>query len=68
MKVGLFITCQQYLDKDMVEALNDQIAMVHLARDKGWDSVFSGQHFLNEGNNKAFQLVPFLARLMDSPL
>ena len=64
MKVGLFLTCQQHLDKDMVEALQDQIAMIHLARDKGWDSLFSGQHFLNEGNNKAFQLVPFLARLM----
>lgn len=64
MKVGLFITGQQHLDKDMVEALDEQIAMVHRARDAGWDSLFSGQHFLNEGNNKAFQLIPLLARLM----
>lgn len=64
MKVGLFVTNQQYLDKDMVSALDEQIAMVHLARDQGWDSLFSGQHYLNEGNNKQLQLVPFLTRLM----
>ena len=38
--------------------------MVHHARDHGWDSLWSGQHYLNEGNNQQFQLVPFLARLM----
>src|SRR5262249_53103448 len=52
MKVGLFITNQQTLDTDMVSALGDQIAMVHHARDRGWDSLLSGQHYLNEGNNK----------------
>src|ERR1700738_3398094 len=45
----------------MVSALDDQFAMVRLARDRGWD--FSGQHYLNEGNNKQLQTVPFLARL-----
>ncbi|NIR61106.1 MAG: LLM class flavin-dependent oxidoreductase, partial [Gammaproteobacteria bacterium] len=64
MKVGLFITNQHHLDTDMVRALEEQIAMVHLARDAGWDSLFSGQHYLNEGNNQQLQLVPFLARLM----
>jgi alkanesulfonate monooxygenase SsuD/methylene tetrahydromethanopterin reductase-like flavin-dependent oxidoreductase (luciferase family) len=63
MKVGLFLTNQQLLDTDMVSALGDQITMVHLARDRGWDSLFSGQHYLNEGNNKQLQTVPFLARL-----
>lgn len=63
MKIGLFITNQHYLDRDMVSALDEQIAMVHLARDKGWDSLFSGQHYLNEGNNKQLQNVPLLARL-----
>jgi alkanesulfonate monooxygenase SsuD/methylene tetrahydromethanopterin reductase-like flavin-dependent oxidoreductase (luciferase family) len=63
MKLGLFVTNQQTLDTDMVSALGDQIAMVRLARDRGWDSLFSGQHYLNEGNNKQLQLVPFLARL-----
>ncbi len=64
MKVGLFVTNQQYRDTDMVGALDDQIAMVHLVRDNGWDSLFSGQHYLNEGNNKQLQLVPFLTRLI----
>ena len=64
MKVGLFVTNQQYLDTDMVAALDEQIAMVHCVRDAGWDSLFSGQHYLNEGNNQQLQLVPFLTRLI----
>ena len=64
MKLGLFVTNQQYLDTDMVKALDEQIAMVHEARDGGFDSLFSGQHYLNEGNNKQLQIVPFLTRLM----
>jgi alkanesulfonate monooxygenase SsuD/methylene tetrahydromethanopterin reductase-like flavin-dependent oxidoreductase (luciferase family) len=63
MKVGVFITNQNFLDKDMVSALDEQFAMVRLARDKGWDSLFTGQHYLNGGNNKQLQAVPFLARL-----
>ena len=63
MKMGLFITNQQTLDTDMAIALDDQFAMVRFARDRGWDSLFSGQHYLNEGNNKQLQTVPFLARL-----
>ena len=64
MKVGLFLTNQQYLDTDMVAALDEQIVMVHAARDNGWDSLFTGQHYLNEGNNQQLQLVPFLTRLI----
>jgi alkanesulfonate monooxygenase SsuD/methylene tetrahydromethanopterin reductase-like flavin-dependent oxidoreductase (luciferase family) len=63
MKVGLFVTNQQTLETDMVGALRDQIAMVHAARDRGWNSLLTGQHYLNEGNNKQLQSVPFLARL-----
>src|SRR6516164_5312121 len=63
MKVGLFVTNQQQLATDMVAALDDQIAMVELARDRGWNSLFTGQHYLNEGDNKQMQAVPFLARL-----
>ncbi|NIP74283.1 MAG: LLM class flavin-dependent oxidoreductase, partial [Gammaproteobacteria bacterium] len=47
---------QNHLGTDMVSALEEQYAMVHLARDKGWDSLFSGQHYLNEGNNQQLQL------------
>ena len=64
MKVGLFLTTQQYLDKDMVEGFHEQIVMTQHARDKGWDSLWSGHHYLNEGNNQAMQSVPFLSRLM----
>lgn len=64
MKIGLFVTNQQHLTTDMVSALGDQITMVHHVRDMGWDSLFSGQHYLNEGNNQQLQMVPFLARLI----
>ena len=64
MKLGLFLTNQNPIARDMVSALEEQYAMVHLARDRGWDSLFSGQHYLNEGDNQQLQLVPFLARLM----
>ena len=64
MKVGFFTTNQQHLDKDMFGAFQEQVRMVHHVRDMGWDSVFSGQHFLNEGNNQQLQLVPYMSRLM----
>jgi alkanesulfonate monooxygenase SsuD/methylene tetrahydromethanopterin reductase-like flavin-dependent oxidoreductase (luciferase family) len=63
MKVGIFITSQQRLDADMVSKFDDQITMVHTARDGGWDSVMFGQHYLNEGNNQGMQIVPLLARM-----
>ena len=64
MKIGLFLTNQQHLGTDMVKALDEQIRMARHARDHGWDSLFSGQHYLNEGNNQQLQIVPFLARLI----
>lgn len=63
MKIGIFLTNQQKLDADMVSKLDDQITMLHAARDRGWDSVMFGQHYLNEGDNKALQIVPMLARM-----
>ncbi len=63
MKVGIFITNQQRLNADMVSRLDDQIKMLHTARDRGWDSVMFGQHYLNEGDNQQLQIVPFLARM-----
>ncbi len=64
MKLGLFLTNQQSLDTDMVKALDDQISMVRHIRDNGWDTLVSGQHYLNEGNNQQLQIVPFLARMI----
>ncbi len=63
MKVGIFLTNQQKLEADMVSRFNDQITMLHTARDRGWDSVMFGQHYLNEGDNQQLQIVPFLARM-----
>src|SRR5262244_1399400 len=63
MKVGLFVTNQQNLATDMVSALDEQFAMVRHARDRGWNSLLTGQHYLNEGDNQQLQTVPFLARL-----
>jgi alkanesulfonate monooxygenase SsuD/methylene tetrahydromethanopterin reductase-like flavin-dependent oxidoreductase (luciferase family) len=62
MKVGIFLTNQQPIGSDMVVALEAQLAMTRLARDRGWDAVVSGQHYLSEGCSQ-LQLVPFLARL-----
>ena len=39
-----------------------QYAMTRLARDRGWDAVATGQHYLSEGVRQV-QLIPFLARL-----
>jgi alkanesulfonate monooxygenase SsuD/methylene tetrahydromethanopterin reductase-like flavin-dependent oxidoreductase (luciferase family) len=62
MKVGIFVTNQNPPGTDMVSALQEQYQMVRLARDKGWDAVATGQHYLSEGMSQ-LQLVPFLSRL-----
>ena len=62
MKVGIFVTHQNPLGADMVSALDEQFAMTRLARDRGWDAVGTGQHYLSEGMSQ-LQLIPFLARL-----
>ena len=63
VKAGFLITNQQRDGTDMVSALEEQFVMVRLARDRGWDSYFCGQHYLNEGGNQGLQMVPYLARL-----
>jgi hypothetical protein len=50
IKIGMFCTNQQRLATDMISALDEQIAMVRMARDKGWNSYILGQHYLNEGD------------------
>ena len=62
MKVGIFVTNQNPLGTDMVSALDEQFAMTRLARDRGWNAVGTGQHYLSEGMSQ-LQLIPFLARL-----
>jgi alkanesulfonate monooxygenase SsuD/methylene tetrahydromethanopterin reductase-like flavin-dependent oxidoreductase (luciferase family) len=62
MKVGVYLTNQHPPRTDMVSALEEQLVMVRAARDRGWDAVATGQHYLSEGMVQ-LQLVPFLSRL-----
>lgn len=61
LKFGIFLTNQQPVGRDMVAALDEQITMLHAVRDAGWDSVWTGQHYLP--TMSMMQPVPFLARL-----
>ena len=60
--VGLFLSNQQPADRDPLVALDEQFAMTRMVRDAGWDSVFTGHHYLL-GEVRKLQPVPFLARL-----
>lgn len=62
MKIGIFLTGQHPPGSDMVAALEDQYTMTRLARDRGWDAVAMGQHYLSDGVSQ-LQLIPALARL-----
>ncbi|MBI4081912.1 MAG: LLM class flavin-dependent oxidoreductase [Candidatus Lambdaproteobacteria bacterium] len=62
MRVSLSVTVQQPVERDLITAFEENIAMVHHARDHGWDALSAGQHYLNEGN-RMLQQVPMLARL-----
>src|SRR3989449_11580213 len=62
MKIGIFLTNQNPVGSDMVSALENQCLMTRLARDRGWDAVGTGQHYLSEGMSQ-LQLIPFLGRL-----
>ena len=63
MKIGLVVNSQHALDKDLVQALEEQYTLVRLARDGGWDSVITNMHYLNEGGNRHLQIIPLTARL-----
>jgi alkanesulfonate monooxygenase SsuD/methylene tetrahydromethanopterin reductase-like flavin-dependent oxidoreductase (luciferase family) len=62
VKVGIFLTSQHPPGSDIVAALEGQYAMTRLARDRGWDAVATGQHYLSEGVRQ-LQLIPLLGRL-----
>src|SRR5436309_421828 len=62
MKIGIFLTNQNPVGSDMVSALENQCLMTRLARDRGWDAVATGQHYLSEGMSQ-LQPIPYLARL-----
>lgn len=62
MDIGLFLTNQHPRGTDMHHALDEQLELMRLARDGGWDSVFTGQHLLTPDSTQ-LQPGPFLARL-----
>ena len=62
MKIGIFLTGQHPPGSDILAELEGQYAMARLARDRGWDAVATGQHYLSDGVRQ-LQLIPFLARL-----
>jgi alkanesulfonate monooxygenase SsuD/methylene tetrahydromethanopterin reductase-like flavin-dependent oxidoreductase (luciferase family) len=62
MQIGLFLTNQHRPGSDLVTALQDQLRLVRLVRDLGWDSIWGGQHYLPEGMAMP-QAVPFMSRL-----
>lgn len=62
VQMGLFLTNQQPLGSDLVAALHEQCALLRQAREAGWDSVWTGQHYLTE-TMAMLQPAPFLARL-----
>ncbi|MFN8556054.1 MAG: LLM class flavin-dependent oxidoreductase [Dehalococcoidia bacterium] len=59
---GIFLTNQHPVGSDLVRALDEQIMMLHAARDAGWNTVWVGQHFLPAGMTM-MQPTPYLARL-----
>ena len=63
MKIGLVVNSQHLLEKDLISALDEQIALVRMARDHGWDTVITNMHYLNEGGNRHLQMIPLTARL-----
>jgi alkanesulfonate monooxygenase SsuD/methylene tetrahydromethanopterin reductase-like flavin-dependent oxidoreductase (luciferase family) len=62
VKFGLSLPNQHPRAADPVQGLEDQLTLVRLARDLGWSSIWTGQHFLIE-DLQMLQPVPYLARL-----
>lgn len=54
---------QEPLGRDMRQAFDEQLRVVHFIRDHGWNGFFTGQHFLTSGLS-VIQAVPLLARLI----
>ncbi|HUJ74266.1 MAG TPA: LLM class flavin-dependent oxidoreductase, partial [bacterium] len=63
MKVGLILNNQELRSTDMVRSLDEQLTMLRLARDHGWDAFLASMHYLLEGDVQELQQVPVLARM-----
>ena len=62
IRIGLFLTNQHPVGTDLVAAMDDQFRMVRAVRDRGWDSIWAGQHYLPDGMAMP-QCVPFVSRI-----
>ncbi|TQJ30922.1 LLM class flavin-dependent oxidoreductase [Microbacterium sp. SLBN-146] len=62
MKAGLFLTNEHTAPADLSAHLGQQFDMTRAVAEAGWDSIFTGQHFITEGTQR-LQPLPFLARL-----
>lgn len=62
MKTGLFLTNEHTAPADLASELGAQLRLAATAAEEGWDSLFTGQHFVTEGTQR-LQPLPFLARL-----
>jgi len=62
MKIGLFLTNEHTAPANLSEHLASQFDLAGAAAAAGWDSIFTGQHFITEGTQR-LQPIPFLARL-----
>lgn len=61
-KFGIALPSQHTREADGTAVLRDSIELLQAAEEQGWDSVFTGQHFLLP-NMKMFQPVAYLGRL-----
>ncbi|MCY4424759.1 MAG: LLM class flavin-dependent oxidoreductase [Acidimicrobiaceae bacterium] len=62
IKIGLFLTNQHPVGADLAAGMDDQLRMVREVRDRGWDSIWAGQHYLPDGMAMP-QCVPFVSRV-----
>jgi NAD(P)-dependent dehydrogenase (short-subunit alcohol dehydrogenase family) len=57
VRVGVYIGNQRPKGTDMRDALAEQIREVRSVRDQGWDSIWTGQHFLTDSSSQLSTIV-----------
>ena len=62
MKFGIFLTNQSTIGVDQKTEFENQLDVVRRVRDFGFDSIWTGQHYLSTGI-EMMQPLPFLARI-----
>lgn len=62
VRVGIQLTNQHPAGSDQVAGLDEQLHLLRIARDHGWDSVFASQHYLSTSITH-IQPLAYLGRL-----